>query len=564
MSRSQSQASCPDEGLILDFVQGVLPEATLRPLEQHIARCEECRQLVSHLAQSSILSAPPASYTRPDPSFASLPHARTVASEPSPGRHDSRAPIAPVVPGDILAGKYKVERVLGAGGMGVVVQAMHLQLRQRVALKFLLPVAYEAPGAVARFLREARSAVQIRSEHVARVTDVGTLDNGAPYLVMELLEGTDLADALKQRGRAFEVDEAVEYVLQACEAIAEAHALGIVHRDLKPANLFLSERRDGSPLVKVLDFGISKVAEGGSVPVLTTREVMMGSPRYMSPEQMRSARDVDRRTDIWALGTILHELVVGAPAFDGDSMAALCSRIATEPPPRLRKLRGDAPVVLEAVILRCLEKDRERRIGSVAELASQLRPIAPARAQLSIDRIMRLGDGRDARRPTPPPPPVYAVTPPAAITGGSFGGTSPGPGRGRGAGVVGVVLGAIIALLLGVGVVLVARLPSARKPAVATSPSEPTAITSGTAADPIASVASVAALATETPAPLATLEPAPAVDAGGPRRATVTPRSAAVAPPATPPTTTPPTTQATTPARAPGSDTQNSGLVDRK
>ncbi len=557
-----SRSECPNEGLILDFVQGLLPEGTSRPLERHIARCEECRQLVSHLAQSSLVPSPPFSHTRPD---ASLPLANTVASEPPAGRRASGgAPMAPVSPGDVLAGKYTVERVLGAGGMGVVVQAMHIQLRQRVALKFLLPLAYEASGSVARFLREARSAAQIRSEHVARVTDVGTLENGAPYLVMELLEGTDLSDALKRRGRGFEIDDAVEYVLQACEAIAEAHALGIVHRDLKPANLFLSERPDGSPLVKVLDFGISKVAEGGSVPVLTTREVMMGSPRYMSPEQMQSARDVDRRTDIWALGTILHELVAGTPPFDSDSMAGLCARIATEPPPRLRKLRGDAPVVLEAVILRCLEKNRDNRIGSVAELASQLRPVAPARAQLSIDRILRLGDGREPRRPTPAPMPIQAVTPPTAITGGSFGGTTPGRSR-RGISI-GVVLGSIIALLLGIGVVLVARLPSSRKPPVASPSTEATALASASSS---AGAHEPATANSDTPAPLATLTPLVHVADAGPRRTSLAPHIVPVAPL---PSLTPSATTAVAPAPPPSSarphptvpDTQNTGLVDRK
>src|SRR6266542_4042743 len=171
---------------------------------------------------------------------------------------------APVSEGDLLAGKYRVERVLGGGGMGVVVAAHHLQLARRVALKFLLPEACSQPGSVERFLREARSAAQIGSEHVARVSDVGTLETGAPYMVMEYLKGDDLSQVLKTRGR-LPLQEALDYVLQACEAVAEAHAIGIVHRDLKPANLFLTQRADGSPLVKVLDFGISKATVVGDM-----------------------------------------------------------------------------------------------------------------------------------------------------------------------------------------------------------------------------------------------------------------------------------------------------------
>src|SRR5687768_2291671 len=197
--------------------------------------------------------------------------------------------------GDILVGKYRVERVLGLGGMGVVVAAQHLGLDQRVAIKFLFPEAFSHPEALLRFDREARAAAKIKSEHVARVTDVGTLENGAPYMVMEYLEGEDLAEYLRREG-ALRVEEAVQLVLQACEAIDEAHKLGIVHRDLKPANLFCIQKADGSRTIKVLDFGISKLTH--SVPAtrgmaMTGASAMMGSPLYMSPEQMRSPRTVD-------------------------------------------------------------------------------------------------------------------------------------------------------------------------------------------------------------------------------------------------------------------------------
>src|SRR6266511_1188050 len=221
----------------------------------------------------------------------------------------------PVHEGEILAEQYRVERVQGVGGMGVVVVATHLQLEERVAIKVLVKEALGNAEAVARFAREARAAVKIKSEHVARVIDVGTLETGAPYMVMEYLEGGDLSQVLQSRG-ALPVEDAVEYVLQTCEAIAHAHVLGIVHRDLKPANLFLIRRPDGTAAIKVLDFGISKVmpAKGSSSDNAMTRtRAVMGSPLYMSPEQMTSTRDVDGRTDIWALGVILYELLSGQP-----------------------------------------------------------------------------------------------------------------------------------------------------------------------------------------------------------------------------------------------------------
>ena len=233
-----------------------------------------------------------------------------------------RASLPPVSPGDVLAGKYRVERVIGAGGMGVVVQATHLELDERVAMKFLLPHAIENAEAATRFVREARAAVKIKSEHVARVTDVGRLENGAPYIVMEFLQGSDLA-AVLQNG-PLSIEDAVDFVLQASDAMAEAHAANIVHRDLKPSNLFMSLRSDGTPLIKVLDFGISKVnVPDTSDAGLTRTTAIMGSPFYMSPEQMRSSKDVDHRTDIWALGVILYELLTGTQPFNGETLPQL-------------------------------------------------------------------------------------------------------------------------------------------------------------------------------------------------------------------------------------------------
>jgi serine/threonine-protein kinase len=302
---------------------------------------------------------------------------------------------SPVQPGQMLAEKYRVERILGAGGMGVVVAARHVQLNILVAIKFLLPHVLNNRDAVARFAREARAAVRIKSEHVARVSDVGTLENGAPYMVMEYLEGTDLASYLRSRQR-LSVDKALHFVLQACQAIAEAHQLGIVHRDLKPANLFLTRAADGSDIVKVLDFGISKNLDPDAsqgTGSMTTAAGALGSPTYMSPEQLTEAGEVDARTDIWALGVILFEFLVGAPPFRADNLPKLFLAILHQKPPSPATARPDLPLPLVNVILRCLEKDRKKRFASIDEFAGALVEVAPARARLSIERIARLSAG---------------------------------------------------------------------------------------------------------------------------------------------------------------------------
>ncbi len=298
---------------------------------------------------------------------------------------------AGVKAGDVLAGKYRVERVLGAGGMGVVVAAYHLQLDQRVALKFLLASALRDPAGRARFDREARAAARIRGEHVARVLDVGQLDNGAPYLVMEYLEGLDLAAWLTERG-PLPVELAVDFVLQACEAVAEAHSLGIVHRDLKPANLFCVHRPDGLPSIKVLDFGISKMAPNGtSDGHMTTTSAVVGSPLYMSPEQMRSSREVDPRADVWALGVVLYELLTGHTPFESETLPMLVLKIAQEPAPPIWSYRNDVPAPLAAAISGCLVKEREGRHASVGAFAAAIADFGSDRGRVSattVDRVL--------------------------------------------------------------------------------------------------------------------------------------------------------------------------------
>jgi serine/threonine protein kinase len=299
---------------------------------------------------------------------------------------------APVENGTVLAGKYRVDRVLGEGGMGVVVAATDLQLERQVAIKFLLPEYAQHHEASQRFLREARAAVKIKSEHVARVIDVGTMENGAPYMVMEHLEGRDLAAVLDER-RMLPVEEAVAHVLEACDAIAEAHSVGIVHRDLKPANLFLAQQPDGSARIKVLDFGISKAivtSSTGIDPSLTRTSSMMGSPLYMSPEQMKSAKDVDPRTDVWALGVILYELLTGEPPFVAESIPELSAKVLLDEPASIRRVRADVSPPLEAAIIRALAKTPAARYPTVADFAEALVTFGPARTRVNVERASRV------------------------------------------------------------------------------------------------------------------------------------------------------------------------------
>lgn len=295
--------------------------------------------------------------------------------------------------GETIAGKYVIQGPLGRGGLAAVLSAVHPELDRRVAIKVLLPEWAGDRRIVERFLREGRAATRIRSEHCVQVYDVGTTESGAPFLVLEYLDGQNLDEVLGSWG-PLPVPTAVDWVLQATEAIAEAHAHGIVHRDLKPANLFLTRRLDGTACIKVIDFGLSKLKrtclQGEEEEKLTRPTDVLGSPNYMAPEQLRASCDADERTDLWALGAVLYELLAAQPPFRGGSVPELCAAVLVQPPPPISSLRENVPLAIEDAVLRCLEKEPDARYANVAELARALAPYGSPGARASCGRIERI------------------------------------------------------------------------------------------------------------------------------------------------------------------------------
>lgn len=294
--------------------------------------------------------------------------------------------------GDLLADKYRIGREIGSGGMGYVVSATHVHLGQTVAIKLINGARLDDNQWVERFMREARACALLRSEHVARVFDVDLLKEGGAYMVMELLVGSDLSELSHRRG-PLPVEESCAYMLQACEAMAEAHSVGIVHRDLKCANLFVTQRAGAKPWLKVLDFGVSKAneitsGESTTAGVTLTKETMfLGSPQYMAPEQIRSPKGVDHRADIWSLGVVLYRILSGRQPFSGASPLAVCTDVMTSEPTSLLEIRPNLPEKLVRVVERCLEKEPAKRFNSDEDLAIALAPFAGAQGPISLAAI---------------------------------------------------------------------------------------------------------------------------------------------------------------------------------
>ena len=306
--------------------------------------------------------------------------------------------LTPVAPGEILADKYRVERVIGVGGMGVVVAATHVELEEPRALKFMLRKYSDDAEAAARFVREAKAAARLKSEHVGAIYDIGRLESGQPYMVMEYLAGDDLRVILEREGQ-LPIEQAVDYTLQALCGLAEAHAAGIVHRDLKPANLFVTQGSDGLPRVKIVDFGISKLTGATAQPTAakTQTAALLGSPHYMSPEQLACARLVDARTDIWSVGIMLYEMLTGKLPFDGPSVTAVTVVVVQKDPPKPSGLRPEIAPALEAAILRCLAKDPGDRFPDVAALGEALAPFGSDAGRNLVEHVKRV---QQAARPS--------------------------------------------------------------------------------------------------------------------------------------------------------------------
>lgn len=430
--------------------------------------------------------------------------------------------------GQTIGDKYVCERILGAGGMGVVLAARHAQLGQQVAIKVLLPAALKDPAAAERFLREARAAIAIKSDHVARVMDFGTWDTGAPYLVMEHLEGSDLKDLLNREG-PLPVASVADYAIQACEALFEAHRRGIVHRDLKPANLFVTTRVDGTPHVKILDFGISKTVAmasaqtgsgSGSGPSITKTDAVFGTPAYMSPEQLRSSKQVDHRTDLWSMGVSLYELLAGRLPFGapGDGVLTVVAHILEDSPKKLTALRSDVPLGLQESIERCLAKDPADRFQSAADLAEALAPFASPHSAETLARIARMSvDSLPFETTVRSDSGALSGRPPPPLSSG-WGRTSGRTGSRKRSYALAIIVGVVIAGAVATGWVMGAR--SGSRPSASAVPAAQSSTAPTLAA---ASVASEVTATDSAPAPPAPSDSMPVTPAPIPTRESAVP-----------------------------------------
>jgi serine/threonine protein kinase len=472
-------------------------------------------------------------------------------------------------PGDVLDGKYRIEKMLGEGGMGAVAKATHLVRRAPVALKFMSGAVLSLPGAVERFVNEGVAASQIDSDHVVKVFDVGRLPSGAPYLVMEFLDGRDLSDVILQEGPRIEPARAVHFGLQMLRALHTAHGAGIVHRDMKPSNCFVIEK-DGEPdFLKLVDFGISKVryADEDQGPNLTRTNSALGTPLYMSPEQARSPRDVDRRSDLYSVGAILYEMLCGRTPYTAESgeYTEILFKIFTTDPEPVRDVHPDVPDGLASAVHRALTRERDGRFATALDMGEALAPFAGPRSaevigkmramrgRSMVPRPMRLASRAAQPSAASESDPFPAPTFPAAGTPGADALRAPrvptdvGLTRSAGSGahstrrqaIVGVSLAiAAVILLVAMGMfVQRARSPSP-EPA-----SAPPRVATGTLVD---AQASAAASAKVTPPVASSLPTAPSAVVLIPRPPTVATTATAPSGSAVPSESPKPT------ARAPG------------
>jgi serine/threonine protein kinase len=399
--------------------------------------------------------------------------------------------------GITIAGKYLVKRAIGAGGMGAVYEGQHVEIGKRVAIKVIASEHAKSDELASRFRREARAASAVESEHIVHVFDVGQDESVGLYMVMEMLSGSDVATRLERAGGALPLDEGLAIVQQAARGLAKAHAAGVVHRDLKPANLFITTREDGTPCVKILDFGISKLVRretDAKQSSLTREGVVIGTPQYMSPEQAQGLA-VDHRTDIWSLGAVAYEILSGRPAFaPRDTYEQMIVQIVTTKPRPLREVAPHVPADVAAIVDAALVSDLGSRLSDAATFAKRLSEAAKLPSPSSPD--LALGHAATVAAPVTP------VSVPMKTNDGVVVQAQTAPGKSKTP--IAIVAGILALAALGLGAVVVAakRNPEPTPTTGIVAPPPPSVMVS---AEPVAKLAPLTPEPSSAPAPSASI-----------------------------------------------------------